>query len=459
MKSSRGVTLVELLIVILVMLMVTAITVPAIAPALKGRKIREAARMLDVFVNSAKAKAMAAGHPVGIAFRPDANGGVTQVFQVEQPPGYTGDYATSTIMVTSHGGTIVPPIVAPATTSSIFPRNDIGWVENVHPGDLIIFNGNTLNAYRIYLGEPYIDVNGDGVFTNNPSGLIEPWYDVDGDGVYGAAPNSVYNPDGTLNMTAAYMPLPTTNIPSPPPPQNVYGCICFAPADETLMAKICDFKGGTYNANNPPTYTRTQETFGPAGTRIKPGTVNFSITRQPILSSSTNSQLPSGTCIDLGYRDSNGNVIPGSGCDFFTAGMAASNANSAYLATFLPPSNASSNPDYTNWVYITFDPSGRIDRVYSFDPPTYSRWMGRQPTHHTYLLVGQTEYLGGKPDAGPNDPKYNMQEPSSLWLSINYTSGVVSVTENAPPDLTLSYFLQAYNARSLARDQFNMSGR
>lgn len=51
-----GFTLLELLVVILIMLSVTAITIPVVAPAMKGRQIREGIRMLNTFLNAAQSR-------------------------------------------------------------------------------------------------------------------------------------------------------------------------------------------------------------------------------------------------------------------------------------------------------------------------------------------------------------------------------------------------------------------
>ena len=101
-----GVTLIELLIVILIMLMITAVTVPAISPALEGRKVREAARIVEVFLNGARNRAIGSGHSVGVLIEPDENepSQCIALSYVEQPDPYAGDYQNSKILVLGNGG-------------------------------------------------------------------------------------------------------------------------------------------------------------------------------------------------------------------------------------------------------------------------------------------------------------------------------------------------------------------
>ena len=68
--ARRGVTLIELLVVVSIMLIVTVIAVPAMKPALENRKIREAARAVNVYLGSARNHAIELGRPVGVLFIP-----------------------------------------------------------------------------------------------------------------------------------------------------------------------------------------------------------------------------------------------------------------------------------------------------------------------------------------------------------------------------------------------------
>ncbi len=92
LRGRRGVTLLELLVVLLILLMVTAASVPIIAPALRNRQVREASRLLSAYLGAAKARAVQTGRPVGIKIeRFNGQPYALTVSQVEVPPPYMGD--------------------------------------------------------------------------------------------------------------------------------------------------------------------------------------------------------------------------------------------------------------------------------------------------------------------------------------------------------------------------------
>lgn len=87
-----GVTLLELLIVVSIIVLVTAIAIPTIGPLLKGREVREASRTASAFFTQAQTRAIELGRPVGVAIvrgdaSPDAG---IQLFLCETPPAYAG---------------------------------------------------------------------------------------------------------------------------------------------------------------------------------------------------------------------------------------------------------------------------------------------------------------------------------------------------------------------------------
>ena len=66
--SSRGFTLIEMLIVITIMLILVGAAATAMRPATEGRRIREAARAINVYLSSARNRAMETGRPCGVTF-------------------------------------------------------------------------------------------------------------------------------------------------------------------------------------------------------------------------------------------------------------------------------------------------------------------------------------------------------------------------------------------------------
>ena len=91
--ARRGVTLVELLVVVGIMLLLAAITIPSMQGLTEGRRVREAARAVNVYFGRARSRAIESGRPCGVMFerlerQPNA---CVVLRQAEVPPPYSGD--------------------------------------------------------------------------------------------------------------------------------------------------------------------------------------------------------------------------------------------------------------------------------------------------------------------------------------------------------------------------------
>lgn len=97
----RGLTLIELVIVASLLVLLAAIAIPTIQLAVEGRRVREAARALNVYLGAARNRAMATGRPVGVALRRFENEGNASFVldQVESPPIYTGPWLDARVQV------------------------------------------------------------------------------------------------------------------------------------------------------------------------------------------------------------------------------------------------------------------------------------------------------------------------------------------------------------------------
>lgn len=449
-----GVTLIELLVVILIMLMVTALTIPIVAPAISNRKIREGARMVDVFVNSAKNRSKRTGRPVGVVFEQNIPGGASTLSFAEVPPSYTGDLTASTINVWPSGATTLS-----SASNSIFTGGDIGWIGLVRPGDLIQFNYRS-TLYRIYAGEPYLDINGNGAFDAGTD-----WFtDTNLNGAYDAAPA------GAIQSTNDYLALASAMTPVYTNAAGVkFGAWTYTYADPALAAQYMSVTGGSGS-------------FGPTGA------VTFQIRRQPVPLAANKLQLDADVAVDLGttlINTSAGDAvaIPGSGLDSGTM------ANFREFPIALYPSSMQPPAPYASRVIVTFNPNGLVDLVYSWDEPAFTTyggasvgWQGRQVQGPIYFLIGKRELLGGNPEllplvqAGqaPVEPCFNFQDQTNLWVVINPQTGMVSTVQNAAVDLAAAppsqtaanrvalqsyYTSQVYQARATARDMRAMGGR
>lgn len=539
MALRAGVTLIELLVAIFIMLLITAIAIPAIVPALKNRDTREAARMMDVFINGARTRAAQTGHNYGVIIErmPGQPNGAVTLSYCEQPDAYTGDFAGSgpgsgsSIFLLGNGGfgawgpSVTPPTPAVAPLTA-FPMGDSGWIAgpapnggtgwltNIAPGDVMIAGGT---QYRVWAGEPFIDLDQNGVcnttagFTSNsPVGVQEPFLDVDGSGSWtppNPAPGQPGNVPGQPYVdpasgyfvqpnAAVFSPFPliTWNLPS--------ASITYAPYDPVQSANVI---GQAFTGNYGP-----RNIFDPAlvsdtgGTNLK--SFQFSFQRRPIKTSAPSIQLPGGAVIDLGanYPDQQYSVIvpiPGSGIEVLVANGNASGWWSTFRANpaldpVVPGSQAQQGtaPADPTSIMITFQPTGTVDRVYSWSEANntngtmsvvnWSDWQGRIPSGPIYLLVGRQALINGDPDllplvaqgVAPQKPIYNVQDPDALWVVINPLSGALATAENVGFDLTVPIPQNAnpapgaqnmqiywagnvYYARRIARSMLDMGGR
>ena len=96
----RAFTLIELLIVVLIAMLLTAAAIPLLRPAFQDRKVREATRQLNAMFANAKASATERNRPFGVWFdrTPGNLNQCLQVFICEVPPPYSGDVLYATVV-------------------------------------------------------------------------------------------------------------------------------------------------------------------------------------------------------------------------------------------------------------------------------------------------------------------------------------------------------------------------
>ncbi len=120
-----GFTLVEMIVVIGIMAMVTTVAIRVAVPDAESRRMREAARQVDIFIHGARARAIEANRPFGVRIIPEANGGAIRLTYVQVPEPYAGDTYNSRAEIVS---------------ASQIRITDVGWQGIVAPGDLIQLN-------------------------------------------------------------------------------------------------------------------------------------------------------------------------------------------------------------------------------------------------------------------------------------------------------------------------------
>ncbi len=166
--ARRGLTLIELLIVIGVLVALVAVAAPNLRPAVESRRMREAARQVSTYFSSAHSRAIELGRPCGVMierFAGEPRVGMV-LHQVETPPPYAGESlgAVCQVRMTSYtalGQATVAVQFAPALGLNL-----------VYPGDQIQFNGQ--GPYYTITG---VDGNGQGLTAvlDLSTGLWVPW--------------------------------------------------------------------------------------------------------------------------------------------------------------------------------------------------------------------------------------------------------------------------------------------
>jgi prepilin-type N-terminal cleavage/methylation domain-containing protein len=175
---TRGVTLLELLIVLTIMLMITAATLPVMLPALQNRRMREGSRLVSTFISGARSRAIEANRPVGVVFeRLNGLPMAAQLSYVEIPPPYSGDALNAALMLT------VPPVKV--TNSSFVDFSAIRYGDQIQfagKGQLCIIANDLSNSKSGQKVDDPASVNWFLLF-NTPAGLqqfsnMPPSYDV-----------------------------------------------------------------------------------------------------------------------------------------------------------------------------------------------------------------------------------------------------------------------------------------
>ncbi len=142
--ARQGMTLMELLVVVSILLILTVVAVPMITPSAESRRMREAARQINVYLGIARAKAMETSRAHGVIFKRESglNQACTTLFLAEVPPPYAGDTFDTKLQLQSLGGGQYRAYKDPNDTNQ--------WINQdlVEVGDLIQFRGQG-PMYRI----------------------------------------------------------------------------------------------------------------------------------------------------------------------------------------------------------------------------------------------------------------------------------------------------------------------
>lgn len=160
-------TLVEMIVVIVIVLTVSGLAIAIAAPDNEGRRLRETARQVTGMMQSARAKAIETGRPVGVLIEPDGLNALraTSLQNVEVAPPYGGDLSTSMAI-------LEPEMSNPLTQADVYLGSDLDrslmpprfnnpdylWQNLIRVNDLIRFNRQG-HYYRIIAIDPAAATN------------------------------------------------------------------------------------------------------------------------------------------------------------------------------------------------------------------------------------------------------------------------------------------------------------
>lgn len=458
----RGFTLLELLVVILIMLTVTAVTIPVVAPAMKGRQVREGARLLNTFLNAARNRAIESGRPCGVWLErmPGLREACVNVHFAEIPPAYAGDFLDSTVESfivngdpaagasgTMNGQFFNVPRIENACRdywNIIVPRSrttmnvdcwaspDPADQQVVREGDLIQLEGDDRQTPL-----KVVKMNIAGAQSASAKGLW--WFTFRG---RNCDPNN--GPDG------GYLPGNLNR-------------------DDAGRFKIYWFDR-SQNVSGDALRITSSSPMNPNVTGIR-----YKIFRQPIKMQAGSIKMPDGVVIDLNFSSmSDGTVTTGTftkDSTFTTGGFGSPgcpfnprrdpgdtiNNRSPYWGDSMYPQDETP-------VILVFSPGGHVERVYcrlkdgSSGANVQWSWQGFEPYGMVHFLIGRLEriipheqyYMSQSPEANLEiQKKKNWLDISNLWVNVETQSGFMttSLVDNVDPNT--NFATQAVNPHNV----------
>lgn len=165
LRHRRGLTLVELLVVVVILVMLVAVTIPLMRAVRSGGEIEAAKRKIESMMNAAKTQAVANGRPAAIVFVRDKefdpnqpNSSVAyQIALAESPPPYAGDFGGAQAWIVSNvpiPNTQLREVIVEFDNGVRPLRPALDTDEStwfVRPGDTIRFNlrGHKYNIFAV----------------------------------------------------------------------------------------------------------------------------------------------------------------------------------------------------------------------------------------------------------------------------------------------------------------------
>jgi prepilin-type N-terminal cleavage/methylation domain-containing protein len=396
-RLPRAVTLVEMLAVLFV---ISLLAVAALR-ALPGddQRPRETARMIGMFLASAKANAQATGRPCGVVLRRSL---LPAYYNLDKDPLPLDPVAYCTVL----DQCTVPPPYAGDTMNVSMMAMDWTTVMDTAGANKVSYteDGRTVIKLLIPVGEfaPNLVRYGDQIQLNGQGPIYTICWDNgpdSGNGGLWSAPPDLGGIRLVKHNQLSLPPSPTAPAPlnpgqtwpeqynfpnsldknNNPDPSGTIDCVTGAAPSTTMPTWIGRYCVTCYlEPQNKPTlpWPKADVPLPTFLGNIPP--VSFSVIRQPMKSAYGSLQLPARSGIDL--------LASGTETDYCTGDVA-----------------------------ILFSPGGSVDAV-------YSEGRKNRPTETIYLTVGTLL-----------NEKQNYADLRNIIISINPQSGVISTNEVAPP--------------------------
>lgn len=399
LTPSRGMTLIELMVVIVILTLLVGGVLPLVSPNNDARKISEAARGLQTYLMQAQAEAARTGRPVGVGFRETSNGsGVAiEAFQMVVPKPFPGSSSMSRVGVNA---------LPESETDSYYNTASAPPVGN---NGLLFKNFANARLYAVSTRLALKNTDNEVVPDPVPPGMFRVGDMIDAQGNrFVIVDDRRHGYDEVNNLKFLNPQLNNTGF------ENLLICVRL---DDVRMGS------GAQPLAVPPTGYAYKIHRQPLGAEpLSGGTRSRSM-----VSSAQPYQLPAGVCVDLQASGLEAGGEPQTFSKFDEMG----NGN-------LPP--------YSKQLGIMFSPNGGIDAVW-FNGNTIesNQRSGNKfaDISRVFLLLGRIE--NQNPDktsfeiaSGATDEqvrearsKVNWLNPDSRWMMISANDGRFTVEKNS----------------------------